>query len=109
MRVKITSDGTPRGTRLTDEDGRPLGWVSDVRLIAEVGNPTRAELTVPSVEAEVVAQASVVADCPHCGERFGVPENVLRAMRRPGAAPPVGPADLCGGLEPAGRPTTAKD
>lgn len=87
MNVRIDSDGTPdRGTRVIDaETGRELPWVTDIVIHAPLDDLVRAEMTVPLVGLDVIADAVLVGVCPHCGR--GV--TVLGGDDADGARPPL--------------------
>lgn len=59
MKVKITSDGTSHGTKVTTADGVPVRGVSGIVFRAEVDDVNRAELSLCFVEIEAEAEARV--------------------------------------------------
>lgn len=52
-RYRIVSDGTPRGTRVLDPDGRPMDGVTKVEWSIEAGGIGVARLTFWNVEVDV--------------------------------------------------------
>lgn len=62
MRLKITSDGTPRGTTILSDDGTSLGdLVSALSWRHDAGNLPVLEATLGLIELEVDGQARVLA------------------------------------------------
>lgn len=56
MKVSIISDGTPRGTRIADDQGRPIEGVVAARWDIGVGQPAevRIDLSFIALDAEGV-------------------------------------------------------
>ena len=79
MRVKITSDDGVNVRVVDVETGAELGWVSDLEIVAPLGAPVTARLTVPLVEANVMCEADLVGRCPTCQADI----KLLRAMGVP--------------------------
>lgn len=64
MKVSIVSDGTPRGTRITDDQGRPIEGVVAARWDIGVDQPAEVRidlsfitLDADGVEAEMIGPA----------------------------------------------------
>lgn len=77
QRVRIVSDGTPNGTRVTDEvSGREFAKVTSVQWGIDVEDVGRATVNVifPTVDVSTVL-AEVVGRCALCGheESLDVP------------------------------------
>jgi hypothetical protein len=53
-RVRITSDGTPHGTRVETEDGTLIKGVQAVRWSLDVGGMAKVSIDVLAVAADVV-------------------------------------------------------
>jgi hypothetical protein len=53
-RVRITSDGTPRGTRVETEDGTLIKGVQSVRWHLDLDGMARASIDVLAVAVDVV-------------------------------------------------------
>lgn len=89
MDVRIESNGEPlSGTKvLRVETGEEIDWISDVRIDLPLDDIVRAELTVPLVGLNVLARATVVGFCPHCGARVGVAGAARRGLARLLGAP----------------------
>ena len=65
MRIRIESDGTPAGTNVYDENGRPLSNVLEIRWQCRVGDPmAKAVLTVMKMPVDLTADATVVEVAP---------------------------------------------
>lgn len=58
MRVKIVSGGVAAGTKITDEEGRELDWVTAVTWRAEVDDICRAQIELGAMEVEVEGEAT---------------------------------------------------
>jgi hypothetical protein len=60
MKVKIISDGTPRGTRVVDTaTGEPLYQVRAVTWACEARGTAKAILELVGVEIEVIGEAEI--------------------------------------------------
>lgn len=59
MHVKITSDGTPHGTKVTTADGSPVQGLTGILFRAEIDDVNRAELSLSLVEIDAEAEARV--------------------------------------------------
>lgn len=64
MELTITSDGTPHGTTITDNlTGRPLFYVSEVRLHIKVGEPAgTAEIVLMKPQIKLTGRFKVVEE-----------------------------------------------
>lgn len=58
-RLRLTSDGTPGGTRITTEDGTLVKGVQDVTWKLEIGGFARMQIEVLAVAADVVGLVEV--------------------------------------------------
>jgi hypothetical protein len=80
MRVKITSDGesafVPHTNVVDASTGVQIPRVTsvDIRIACEKSVP-RAVVTVLAPMVDVVAEASIVERCPHCGHERPRPEG----------------------------------
>jgi len=107
MRIRIESDGTPlAGTKVFDDRGRPLDWVSDIQVSMPLDDVVRARLSVPLVGLAVMAEATVVGSCPHCGRQVAVAGSardallpVFESARADGVPPLARLRERLGGLE----------
>jgi hypothetical protein len=79
MRVRITSDDGVNVRVVDAETGSEIGWVSDLQIMAPLGAPVTARLTVPLVGADVVCEADLVGRCPTCQADI----KLLRAVGAP--------------------------
>lgn len=61
MKIKITSDGTPYGTRLTAEDGGEIEGAVAVTWRASANDPmARAEVELDFIELNGIAEARMI-------------------------------------------------
>jgi hypothetical protein len=69
MRVRIVSDGTPTGTRVTEAESGAEIAVSELRIVQDWSGRTqemRAEIVAVMPIVDVVADATVTKRCPYC-------------------------------------------
>lgn len=68
MKIKITSDGTPEGTKIVDAvTGEPLKMVTSVVWELVAGGYPAATVHVVMPQVGLEAEATVVERCPWCG------------------------------------------
>lgn len=79
-KLRLVSDGTPHGTRLTTEDGTLIKGVQAVEWKIEVGGFARATVEILALAAEVVGLVEL--------EEASIPED-------PTAVPVLDPALTC--------------
>jgi hypothetical protein len=65
--VKIVSDGTVNGTRVTTEDGSEIAVTSITWRLDVHDRIAYADLEVVLPRAEVTAEARATGVCPRCG------------------------------------------
>ena len=76
--IKVISDGTPEGTKLTTNNGDIIGTVTGLQYILNGDKPAgllRLEVALPALELDIpVDNVSIEIDsvrrCPECGEEL---------------------------------------
>ncbi len=73
MRVRIESDGTDAGTKVTNAvTGEPIA-VRDYVVSHPLGEEAQATLVVPMPEFDLEARVERIEGvCPHCGTRMEI-------------------------------------
>ena len=66
-RVRIVSDGTVTGTRITTDDGTEIAVTSITWHLNVHDQIASADLETVLPQAEVTAEARLVGVCPYCG------------------------------------------
>jgi hypothetical protein len=65
--VRIESDGTSGGTRVSDSEGRPIPMVTSVSLHLSARGFPIADIEVIMPRVDVSALGRVEERCPYCG------------------------------------------
>lgn len=61
-RVRIISDGTPVGTQVFDEHGKPITYVTAIKWNIESNGLATAQLTLTQVEVDIVGDDGTTQD-----------------------------------------------
>lgn len=69
-RLRIVSDGGPKGTRVEDEDGNIIQGVKNIKIRQHVGGVVEAQLTIVNVGVDVMVarrRTTVLLEQPNIG------------------------------------------